>query len=223
MRSLRGILLDIDGTLVDSNDAHARAWVDALSEESIEVPFAKVRRLIGMGGDKLLPSVSNISEDTPQGQKLSKRRKEVFREKYLPTLKPTPGAQDLLVHLKSRGFRLIVATSAKKDELTPLLKVCGGDRLVDLATTSDDADNSKPDPDIIYSALQLGELNPAEVVMLGDTPYDISAAGKAKVKVIAFRSGGWKDQDLDGALAIYDHPADLLTKFDSSPLASADD
>src|SRR5207249_11119648 len=119
---IRGVLLDIDGTLVASNDAHARAWVEALAEHGIHVPFDSVRRLIGMGGDKLLPAVSGITEDTPEGERISKRRREIFKARYLPTLRPTPGARQLLHRIRDEGLPMVVATSAKADELHGLLR-----------------------------------------------------------------------------------------------------
>lgn len=219
MTAVRGVILDVDGTLVDSNDAHAHAWVEALAENGIHVPVERVRRLIGMGGDKLLPLVSGLSEDCPQGQRISKRRQEIFTQKYLPTLRAFPGTKDLLVRMHAAGLRLVVASSAKADELKPLLKLCGADGVIEDHTSSDDAERSKPDPDIVHAALGNLGLPPAEVVMLGDTPYDIEAATRAGINIIALRSGGWNDDELRGALAIYQEPADLLAQYDASPLA----
>jgi HAD superfamily hydrolase (TIGR01549 family) len=222
MGSVRGIILDVDGTLVDSNDAHARAWVEALAEHGFEVPFARIRRLIGMGGDKLLPEAAGIEEASPQGRKISKRRQELFRAE-LPSLRAFPGVKDLLLRMRQQGLALVVASSAKKDELGALLKLCGADEVIEDKTSSDDAERSKPDPDIIQAALENLDLPPEVVLMLGDTPYDIEAARRAAIKVIAFRCGGWQDTDLAGALAIYDDPADLLAHFESSPIAATAD
>ena len=219
MPRIRGVILDVDGTLVDSNDAHARAWVEALAEHELVVPFEAVRRLIGMGGDKLLPRVTGIEEDTDKGTSISKRRGEIFKARYVPALQPCPGAKELLRHLRELGYALAVASSAKKDELGPLLKICGADGLIDSKTSSDDADNSKPDPDIVEAALEKLGLPAEQTLMLGDTPYDVEAAGKAGVGVIAFRSGGWDDAGLKGAAAVYDDAADLLRRFDASRLA----
>ncbi len=219
MKSLRGVLLDVDGTLVDSNDAHARAWVKALSEHGIEVPFADVRRRIGMGGDKLLPEVANIEADSPDGKRIGGRRGEIFREEFLPSLRPFPGAKDLLLHMRQKGLRLAVASSAKKDELKALLRVCGVEDVIEEEASSDDADHSKPDPDIVHAALARLGLPPEQAVMLGDTPYDVEAATRAGVAVVALRCGGWGDADLAGAAAVYDDPADLLSRYESSPLA----
>jgi HAD superfamily hydrolase (TIGR01509 family) len=219
MAAIKGVILDVDGTLVDSNTAHAHAWQEALAERGIDVPLEQLRRRIGMGGDKLLPQVSGITEDSPEGKALSKRRGEIFQQHYLPSLRPTPGAPELLRHLKAKGLRLVVASSAKKDELETLLRVCGADRVVEDRTSSDDAEESKPDPDIVHAALADLGLPPAEVMMLGDTPYDVEAANRAGVAIIALRCGGWRAQDLAGARAVYEDPADLLTHYDSSPLA----
>jgi HAD superfamily hydrolase (TIGR01509 family) len=215
----RAVLFDIDGTLVDSNDAHAHAWVEAFAEQGITVDFAKVRRSIGMGGDKLMLAVAGISEDSPEGKRISTRRSEIFKTKYLPSLKPFPGARELVAALKSRGFTVVAASSAKKDELRALLAVVGAETLLDAATSSDDAEESKPDPDIIHAALEQARCEAAEAVMIGDTPYDVEAATRAGVRVIAFRCGGWRDEDLRGAIAIYDGPADLLARLDESPLS----
>ncbi len=213
MGKLRGVILDVDGTLVDSNDAHAHAWVEAFAEYGVTVEFEKVRRLIGMGGDKLMPAVSGIEEESELGKKISKRRGEIFKEKYLPDIKAFPKTSELLKRMEEDGLKLAVASSAKEDELKPLLKIAGADHLVAEKTSSDDAENSKPDPDIVHAALDGLGHRPDEVFMLGDTPYDIEAAGRAGVNVIALRCGGWDDEGLRGAISIYDDPADLLANW----------
>ena len=215
---LKAVLFDVDGTLVDSNDAHAKAWVQAFADYGVEVSFDAVRRAIGMGGDKLMPQVSPLTEDSEQGQQIAARRKEIFKEQHLPRLQALRGARDLVAAVKDRGLTAVAASSAKKEELTPLLEVAGAKSLMDAATSSDDAEESKPDPDIVEAALQRAGAAAGEAVMIGDTPYDIEAARRAGVRVIAFRSGGWQDHDLQGAVAIYDGPWDLLEKFDDSPL-----
>jgi HAD superfamily hydrolase (TIGR01509 family) len=213
------ILFDVDGTLVDSNDAHARAWVEAFAAFGVHVDYAHVRRCIGMGGDKLMPEVSGLREDTPKGTAISERRGEIFKEKYLPRVKAFAGAPELVAAVKARGFTAVAASSAKKDELKPLLAIAGADVLLDAATSSDDAEESKPDPHIVEAALKQAKARPADAVMIGDTPYDVEAGRRAGVRVIAFRCGGWSDSDLEGAVAIYDGPADLLAKLSESPLA----
>ncbi|HEX7180713.1 MAG TPA: HAD family hydrolase [Thermoanaerobaculia bacterium] len=217
----RGVLLDVDGTLVDSNHAHVDAWVQAFSENGYDVPREKVGKLIGMGGDNLLPVALGLDKESAEGKKLSERHTELFKEK-LPSLRAFPGVRQLLERIRDDGLDLVVATSANRDELDPLLEIAGVKDLLDEATSADDAESSKPDPDIVHASLDRLGCPPEETVMLGDTPYDVEAAGKAGVRVIAFRCGGlFTDEELKGALAIYDGPADLLARYEESPLAPA--
>ncbi len=216
----RAVLLDVDGTLVDSNDAHAQSWVAALGEHGRQVPFEEIRRLIGMGGDKLLPAVTGLADDSAEGRALKKARAAIFCFRYLPGLRAFPGARGLLQRLRDDGIALVVATSSEKDVLDRVLETAGLADLLPLRTSSSDAENSKPDPDIIGAALEQAGCSAREAVMLGDTPYDIEAAERLGVPVVAFRCGGWQDADLAGALAIYDGPADLLARLDDSPLGA---
>jgi HAD superfamily hydrolase (TIGR01509 family) len=215
------VIFDVDGTLVDSNDQHAQAWVDSLAEAGFQVEFAHVRSLIGKGGDKVLPELTGLSEDSPRGQQISTRRSEIFRERYLPNLKGFPGARELVQRLRDDGHDLGIATSAKEEELHGLLRAARVDDLFEQRTSSKDADRSKPDPDIIHAALERMHARQSDAIMIGDTPYDVTAAGRAGVRAIAFRSGGWGDADLAGAVAIYDGPAHLLREYESSILATS--
>ena len=210
------VILDVDGTLVDSNDAHARAWVEAFAEQGIAVPFDRVRRAIGMGGDKLVPAVSGISEDSPGGASVSARRADLFKTRYLPQLKPFPRARDLVARLAADGFALAVASSAKADELDPLLEIAGVTDLLPSRTSSDDADRSKPDPDIVQAALRRTGGNKGSAVMLGDTPYDVEAATRAGIAIVGLKCGGWTRADLCGAVEVYTDPADVLVHYDES-------
>lgn len=212
-------LLDVDGTLIDSNDQHAQAWVDVGREFGIEIDYDHVRRLIGMGGDKVLPRVAGLEEDSPQGEKIKERRGEIFRETYLPKLKPFPQARELLQRLRDDGWTLVVATSASKDDMDPLLRQAGIKDLIQEKTSSSDAEESKPDPDIVQAALEAADAGPDQAVMLGDTPYDVEASGRAGVPCVALRCGGWGDADLGDAVAVYDDPADLLARYGESPFA----
>ena len=212
------MLFDVDGTLLDSNDAHARAWEDAFREAGYAARFADVRPLIGMGGDKLLPKVIGVDAESARGKALGKRRQEIFRERYLPRLRPFPGARALLERMRAAGLTLVVATSAKEDELAGLLDAAGVADLFAETTSSSDADNSKPDPDIIEAALaRAGHLAPAAALMVGDTPYDVEAASRAGVGTIAVRSGGWDDAALRGAVAVYESVGELLERYGESP------
>lgn len=218
---VRGVILDVDGTLVDSNDAHARAWVDALAEQRIEVSFSSVRPLIGMGGDKLLPEVARVSEGSELGRRVSARRSAIFAERYLPGLRAFPKTRELVLRMRGAGLKVVIASSAKREELSPLLELARVSDLVEGVTSSSDSAASKPDPDIVQAALALLDVAAAHVVMIGDTPYDIEAAAKAGIPTIAFRCGGQSDAALKGALATYDGPADLLARFTESALAAS--
>ena len=217
-KRVTAVLFDVDGTLINSNDAHAAAWVEAFMQYGITVDPAHVRRCIGMGGDKLMPEVSGIDEDTARGSAIAERRGEIFTAKFLPTLRPFRDADHLVAAVKARRLTAVAASSAKEDELKALLKLAGAEWLMDDATSSDDADESKPAPDIIEAALKKANASPAEAIMIGDTPYDITAAQRAGVRAIAFRCGGWGDVDLAGAIEIYDGPWDLLARVDESAL-----
>ncbi len=213
---LKGVIFDIDGTLLDSNDAHAQSWVVTFGEAGYNVPFEVVRPLIGMGADKLLPKTIGIRHDGEDGKKLTSRRSEIFREKYLPHLRPLAGSRALVLRVHNDGLKAIVATSAKDEELQGLLEAAEVEDLMEEKATASDAKRSKPDPDIVEAAIEESGIPPSILVMIGDTPYDVEAAAKADVRAIAFRSGGWDDASLEGAVEIYDGPADLLAHYDAS-------
>jgi HAD superfamily hydrolase (TIGR01509 family) len=220
MTHFRGVILDVDGTLVDSNDAHAQAWAETLQAHGYDVSFEDVRPLIGMGSDKLLPEVSGIELESEEGKRISKERGDHFKKNYLPKLQPFAQVKPLLDRLRDEGLKLAVASSAATEDLKELLKVAHAEDLLDEATSGEEVEESKPDPDVIHAALQELGLPAEQVVMIGDTPYDVEAASRASVATIAVRCGGWDDKGLKGAIAIYDDPADLLAHYDSSPLKS---
>jgi HAD superfamily hydrolase (TIGR01509 family) len=220
--ALHTVLLDIDGTLIDSNDAHARAWVAAFAAHAYVVLFEQVRPLIGMGADKLIPELTGLDPASGEAKRIGETRSRIFLERELPTLRPTPGARELLEHMKSRGLELVVATSARKDEVEALLAQAGVADLIEAASSADDAKRSKPDPDIVRAALRAAGATASHTLMIGDTPYDVEAASRARVPIIALRCGGWDDDALRGAVAIYDHPADLLAHYDESPLGTSE-
>jgi HAD superfamily hydrolase (TIGR01509 family) len=219
--TIRGILFDVDGTLVDSNIAHAKAWHDTFTEAGLDGgDIERLRHLIGMGGDKLLPTAVQIEKESPDGQRLAKRRSEIFKTRYLEGVQPFPDAGQLVRTLRDRGWTLGVATSAEADELRALLAKVDAEWLVERAASSKDVKASKPDPDVVHSALDRIGMPADEVALIGDTPYDIEASLRGGIKVIALRCGGWGDEDLGRATAIYDDPSDLLANLDSSPLVA---
>lgn len=220
MARIRAVLFDIDGTLLESNDAHAHAWVEALRGHGHEVPFDMVRSKIGMGGDKLLADVARIDQESELGKAVTSVRAEILKARYLADLGPFHGARMLVDMLQSRGLLCVAVSSASADDIADLLRAAGVADLMDDIICADDADRSKPDPDLVRIAIDRLGVEPDEAVMLGDTPYDIEAAHKCGVSTIALRCGGWwTDEALRGAIAIFDDPADLAARLDKSPLA----
>jgi HAD superfamily hydrolase (TIGR01509 family) len=221
--TFEGILLDIDGTLVMSNDIQAKAWVEAFAAFGREISFEQVRPLIGMGGAQSIPLMTpGLSGEKGEGKQISDRRKELVLTKFASELKPTNGARQLVAKLQQEGLQIVIASSATQHELDVLLKAAQADDLLKDApkTITNDADASKPDLGIIESALEKGGFQPEQVVMMGDAPYDIESAGKADVQTIVFRTGGFSDDQLRDAIVIYEDPADLVAKYSESPLAT---
>lgn len=216
----RAVILDMDGTLIDSNAAHVRAWVEALREHGRAVSDEDIWPFVGMGGDNLLPAAVGIDKESPEGREISERRGEIYKSQ-IPGLRAFPGVRPLLQRMKESGLRLVIASSSPPDELKQGLELAGVADLVEDSTSAGDVESSKPDPDVVRAALERLKLPAEEVIMLGDTPYDIQAAGQVGVGVIAFRSGGFRDGDLLGAVALYDDPADLLARYDESLLAAS--
>jgi phosphoglycolate phosphatase-like HAD superfamily hydrolase len=212
MRGLpfKTLLFDVDGTLIDSNGAHAESWAQALREHGVNVELDRIRRMIGMGGDKILPAVAHVGEDSDAGEAIVKRKKQIFSG-LLPGLRATRGARLLLEYLNDKQVELIIATSAEDREMNSLLEQAGLEDLIPSRATKDDAPASKPDPDIVHAALARSWGRPEQTLMIGDTPYDIEAADRAGIGAIALRCGGyWPDTSLSGALKIFDDPQALL-------------
>ena len=217
---MKAVILDVDGTLVDSNDSHAHAWVAAFDEAGITVDYDSVRRSIGMGGDKLMPAVAKIEESSSLGERIGTRRGEIFTGTYLPALRGFPGTRELIERFLADGYVLAVASSAAEEELQPLLEQAGVADLIHRRTSSDDADHSKPDPDIVQAALEEAGCDPPDAIMLGDTPYDVEAALRAGIRIVALECGGWSKEDLKGAIAVYRDPSHLLVEYDRSPFSA---
>jgi HAD superfamily hydrolase (TIGR01549 family) len=215
----RAMIFDVDGTLVDSNGAHAAAWAEALRDFGIERDVDVVRPLIGMGGDKLLPRLAGVSDDSELGRRIVARRAQRFRDTYLDHLSPFPCVRELFERLREDGVRLAIASSAQQDELEALLEVANVRDLVDrrTATSAGDVEASKPDPDVVRAALARLGVAPTAALVVGDTPYDVEAARRAELGAIAFRCGGWADRELEDAVAIYDGPREMLADYDSHP------
>jgi phosphoglycolate phosphatase-like HAD superfamily hydrolase len=214
-----GVILDIDGTLVDSNDLHAESWVDAFRAHGYAIPFGRVRPLMGMGGDRILRELASVAENSAEGEAIEATRRELFLHDYLREVRPFPGVRELLLRMREHDLELAVASSADEELREALLSLAGASDLI----RRDGArphHRSKPAPNPVLAALDLLGLAPDEAAMLGDTPYDQDAANAARVAFVGVRSGGWNDPIFADAVAVYDDAADILRRFDKSPFAS---
>ncbi|HYY95816.1 MAG TPA: HAD family hydrolase [Pyrinomonadaceae bacterium] len=221
---IEAAIFDIDGTLVDSVDLHARAWQEAFARFGKEIPYERVRYQIGKGGDQLMPVFLSEEELERFGEELEKYRGELFKRAYMPRVKAFPKVRELFERIRRDGQRIALASSAKQEELEVYKKIADIEGLVEEEASKDDAEKSKPHPDIFEAALsRLGDPTPARVIVVGDTPYDAEAAGKADLRTIGFLCGGFPEEDLRaaGCIRIYRDAADLLARYDESPLASS--
>ena len=210
------MLLDVDGTLVDSVDAHALAWHQALAERGHDVRIMQIKRMIGMGGDKLVEALVGIDSDTREYKKLSQRHDQLFAEDYVPKLRPFVGARELVLRLRAEGYHVAIASSAHGPDLDTLLRIADVDQLVAARATASDVEHTKPDPDVVEAALAKLPVERHQAVMIGDTAYDISAAQRAGVAAIAVATND--RAELAGAIAVYSTIGELLAGFDTSPL-----
>ena len=215
---IKAVIFDVDGTLVDSVDLHARAWQDAFAESGHEIEFSKIRAQIGKGGDQLLPVFLSENEREAHGKNIETRRTEIVKQRYMSQIRAFPEVRELFLRLRQEGIKRVLASSAKQDELQAYKKLARIEDLVDAETSSDDAEKSKPHPDIFEAAMtRLPGMNAADVMVIGDTPYDAQAADKAGLRTIGVLCGGFPEQALRdaGCIAIYHDPADLLAQFDN--------
>lgn len=219
---LEAAIFDIDGTLVDSVDLHAKAWQTAFRKFGKDVPFDAVRRQIGKGADQLLPEFFSKAELDRFGEELDRYRGALFKTEYLPKVKAFPRVRELFERIRQDGLSIALASSAKKDELEDYKKIAHIEDLSETETSSGDVDRSKPHPDVFAAALdRLGRVDHEKIIVVGDTPYDAEAAGKIGLRTIGLLCGGWNEKDLRaaGCIAIYRDPADLLAGYGDSPLA----
>ena len=219
---LKAVIFDVDGTLVDSVDLHARAWQEALAHFGKRVEYERVRYQIGKGGDQLMPVFLSEEELDEFGEELEKYRGDLFKREYLSRVKAFPSVRELFERVEREGLQIALASSAKADELKTYKKIADIEDLVEEETSADDAEKSKPHPDIFEAALaRLDDVSPSEAVVVGDTPYDAEAAGKAGVRTIGLLCGGFPEADLRaaGCVRIYRDAAHLLAEYDTSPLA----
>lgn len=213
------VIFDIDGTLVDTVDMHAKAWQRAFKDFGKDLEFQKVREQIGKGGDQLMPEFLNEKEMKELGEQIEKRRGEIFKSEFMPKVKSFPKVRELAERIKQDGKKIVLASSATEEDVESLKKIINITDLIEADTTSDDAEKSKPEPDIFIAALKkIGSPDINECVVVGDTPYDAIAAGKINLRTIGVLCGGFPEQDLReaGCVEIYRDPADLLGRYEES-------
>jgi HAD superfamily hydrolase (TIGR01509 family) len=220
----RAILFDIDGTLVDSVDLHARAWQEAFAHFGKEVAYDDVRSQIGKGGDQLVPVFLDDDEREAFGDDLERYRGRLYRGRYLPWARAFPHARDLVARTKAAGLLVALASSCDEEDLPRYVDLVRLRGLIDAATTSADAERSKPFPDVFEAAAARLRVAAGDCVAVGDSPYDALAAGRAGIPTVGLLAGGFPSRALAaaGCVAIYADPGDLLARFDGSPLAPGD-
>jgi HAD superfamily hydrolase (TIGR01509 family) len=220
------VIFDIDGTLIDSVDLHAQAWLDAMQVWGKFPTFAAVRHQIGKGGDQLLRAFFDEHELARVEQPLSDWREAHFRERLRDRVKPFPGVRALFEEIRRAGKRIALASSAKGEELEYYTELLEIDGLIEDATSKDDVKRSKPHPDVFKSALaKLGDPEVSRVLAVGDTPWDAISAGKAGLSTIGVLCGGFPREELVGAgcIAIYRDPEHLRERLGSSPIMDGPD
>ncbi|HEX6100674.1 MAG TPA: HAD family hydrolase [Thermoanaerobaculia bacterium] len=210
----QAILLDIDGTLVDSNDKHADCWVEAFAHFGKDVDRKVIRGQIGKGGDLLVPDTLNAREMRDFGEPLKEYRGELWKEKYMKTVQPFAGAVDSMRAIHARGVKLALASSSNPDEVEYYVGLLGVEDLLEGATSKEDAQFSKPSPEIFQAALDRVKSDPARTFAVGDTPYDILAGHRVPVPVIAVRCGGFPEETLAKAEYVFDDLAQMTRELD---------
>lgn len=215
-----GVLVDVDGTLVDTTYLHTVCWWEALRSNGHDVAMARIHRAIGMGSDKLLNHLLGPERDRAGDGRLREAHDSLFGE-YWERLRPLPGAADLLRACARRGLTVVLASSASEREMRALRAALDADDAVAAVTSSADAEESKPSPDIVAAALRRADLDPSRVMFIGDTVWDVAAAGKLGIPCLTVTCGGTSRGELvaAGAVAVYEDPADLMRNMDRSPLA----
>jgi HAD superfamily hydrolase (TIGR01509 family) len=209
-------ILDVDGTLVDTNYHHALAWFRAFRRHGIVLPLWRIHRHVGMGGDQLVGALAGEALDAERGDDIRAAEKELYGE-LIGEIQPLPGARELIVELERRGSAVVLASSAKEDELDRYLDLLGARELADAWTSSADVEATKPEPDLIHAALVKAGAEGA--VLVGDTTWDCEAAAKAGVETIAVLTGGFAEAELReaGAVAVFDSVDDLRRRLDETP------
>jgi HAD superfamily hydrolase (TIGR01509 family) len=212
-------ILDIDGTLVDTNYHHAIAWYRAFKQHGIVLPIWRIHRHIGMGGDQLVAALTDEETENGKGDDIRTSEKALYFE-LIDEVRPMAGSRELIEQLKTRGHTVVLASSAKEDEVDHYLDLLDARELADAWTTSADVESTKPAPDLVSSALERVDGSADDAVMVGDTTWDVEAAGRAGVPTLTVRTGGFGADELHdaGAKAVFESVTELCEKLDQTPL-----
>lgn len=219
---LKAVIFDIDGTLVDSVEAHARAWQQTFEKYGKQVTVEEVRKKVGMGSDQLLPEFFSADQLERFGKEMDEYRSSLFKREFLPHVRPFPRVRELLLRIHTDDRKIALASSGSRDDMNYYKRLMNVEDLVEAGSTGDDVQRSKPHPDIFADALGSLKLQAHEAIAVGDTPYDAIAAGKIHLRTIGI-TGFWNDEQLRqaGCIEIFTSPADLLERYDHSALAEA--
>jgi HAD superfamily hydrolase (TIGR01509 family) len=211
-------ILDIDGTLVDTNYQHALAWYRAFRQHEIVLPIWRIHRHIGMGGDQLVGALTDERTEREKGDKIRAAEKTLYFQ-LIDEVEPMFGSRELIERLKEHGHAVVLASSAKADEVDHYLDLLDARELADAWTTSADVESTKPAPDLVGAALERVGGSPDDAAMVGDTTWDVEAAAKAGVKTLAVRTGGFATAELEeaGAAAVFESVVELCERLDETP------
>jgi HAD superfamily hydrolase (TIGR01549 family) len=211
-------ILDIDGTLVDTNYHHAVAWFRAFRQHGVVLPVWRIHRHIGMGGDQLVAALTDERTDAEKGDDIRSAEKALYLA-FIEEVEPMEGSRELISDLKEHGHTVVLASSAKQDEVDHYLDQLDARELADAWTTSADVDATKPEPDLVRAALDKAA-GDGDAVMVGDTTSDVEAAKRAGIETIAVRTGGFGRDELEeaGAAAVFDSVAELRERLGETPL-----
>ena len=215
-KKFKYFLFDVDGTLVDSNDAHAWAWVEAFRRNGFEVTFGDVRKLIGMGPHEIISQFLTSGEAERLGERISQYHKAIFEEEYFPTVSVLGNPRSLFKKLISRGAKIYLASSSYQELIQEYISKAGIKDEVSGYTTADDVQHAKPSPDIICAAMGIFGLERESSIMVGDTPYDVAPAMQLGIPIIAVLSGDYSREELQGAVEIYEDIGDFEQHLESS-------
>lgn len=216
----RGVIFDVDGTLVDSNELHVDAWDEVFRHFGKEFPRKQLHEQVGKGGDQYVPAFLSEAEMRAFGKEAEKMHGEVFKQKYIARVRPFPKVRELLERIRADSKRIALASSSSEEEIKHYIELANLRDVLDAFTTKSDVSHSKPSPDVFQRALTLLHMQASDAIVIGDTPFDVQAAKKIDLATIGFLSGGFSEDVLvaSGAVAIFQDAADLLENYARSPL-----